>query len=305
MPYAVSVPSFMPPGLHEIRVTWKSKEKQVPERTFTFEVVNPEFGKPVVDPDAEALKAKFPGAAVAVLQQGQSSEELGLEAYAGCADAYIVRRDEWAGWNTGGKHDLVVGIYGDDNRALIRFDLTALPKGAKVEAALLKLRMDAEGHANGKYAYRVLRPWSAGTGRLGPLDENGRIPSATGHTSRDALPGECAWAAAKLPESWAAPGCEKAGEDREAQALSASITPPDAPKEKSGMRKKVWVSWELTAAAKAWAEKPETNHGVLLAVDASRQATWDEKCGVTAAYCRSSDYIDPAMRPKLILVFRK
>lgn len=166
VPYDARVPSHAPTGRHEVRVSWPFPAmKKVPERIFTFDVENPDFGKPVVDPDVEALKQKFPAATVAVLQQGQACEALGLKSYQGVSDTWLTSE----AYGQGLSRVLKTGPYAFDHNALLRFDLAALPKGAKIEAALLKLRSFAGRGGANKALYRLLRAWEAGQGFNGEI----------------------------------------------------------------------------------------------------------------------------------------
>lgn len=306
----MSVPSRIPPGRHQIQVRWSHKGKKLPTKVFTFDVENPDYGKPVVDADAEAFKKKFRAATVVVLQRGKPVKQWGGKEYAGCVDAKMTsthrvsdRNHDWV--NYGGTDSLSVGQYGQNQRTLIRFDLAKIPSHATIEAAFLKLRSDrapgrgGKGRQQGKYAYKVLRPWGAGIGNGSRWDrKKGKVRA-----------GECSWKTARHPEAWGAQGCDKPGVDREEKPLAASFW--------EGMQKdrrgnatplvKVWVKWDITRAVREWVAKPKTNHGLLLAVKEGEGSdlSYADKVARKAVHYRSSDYFDPIFRPKLIVVYRR
>lgn len=279
------VPSQAKPGRHEIRVTWDYPPKKVPERVFTLDVVNPDWGNTPVDPDVEDFKKKFPGATVAILQQGWPCEAVKSKEFVGCEDASIGSDH----FNNGKSRMLKVGKYSVSFVTLIRFDLSGLPKGTTVEAALLKLR-SMQCVQPAPVAHRLLRPWSAGNGFNGDVRPGLMIESLTGGGGSP-KEGEASWLYSRKPEKWAAAGASAAGQDREAEPLSGreilDAVPAPAPNERRG-----WVAWDMTKAVKDWVAKPEANFGVV--IDRS-------------SYCvfSSSESIDPQCRPKLILVLKK
>jgi hypothetical protein len=290
VPYAVRVPSHAPSGRHEIRVSWPFPDKKVvPERVFTFDVENPDFGKPVVDPDVEALKQKFPAASVAVLQQGQPCEALGLKSYQGVLDTWITSE----AFGHGLSRVLNTGTYKFDQNALLRFDLAALPKGAKIEAALLKLRSFSGRGGEKRALYRLLRSWEAGKGFNGEIREGLAFENDT-DGGQQPKAGESSWWYSTRPTKWGAAGAAKPGVDRSEQPLATGRLVPDANPTPAKDDFRTWVAWDVTAAAQEWIEKPETNFGVVV----------DGKSG--GGYCEflSSESFDPFGRPKLIVVYR-
>lgn len=305
----MDIPSTARSGKHFVTLDFDHQGMK-DRRELHFFVKNP--GGWEKDPDADALRKQFPGATVAVLQQGLPADGLEAAAYAGCADASILSTHEVPdrnsdGVNFGGTENLEVGHYGVVRRSLVRFDLSRIPKDARVEAAWLKMyafqgsgtRTGGLGYPQHKLAYRVLRPWGSGTGNGDLFDrKRGQIRE-----------GECSWKEARQPEAWGAPGCDKAGVDREARPISMSRCDAQPQGARGALQpvKKVWVKWDLTAAAKDWVAAPVTNFGVLLATTDHKlaDAYGDEGTGRTACEFRSSEYYDPPFRPKLVLVFRK
>lgn len=289
VPYDVRVPSHAPTGRHEIRVSWPFPDKKVPERIFTFDVENPDFGKPVVDPDVAALKQKFPAATVAVLQQGQPCEALGLKSYQGVADTWLTSE----AYGQGLSRVLKTGPYAFDHNALLRFDLAAVPKDAKIEAALLKLRSFAGRGGQNMALYRLLRAWGAGMGFNGEIREGLAVES---HDAGGKQPktGESSWWYSTRPDKWGAPGATKPGVDRSEQPLSTGRLVPDVNPTPAKDEFRTWVAWDVTAAAQEWVQKPETNFGVVV----------DGKSGGGFCEFLSSEAFDPFGRPKLIILYR-
>jgi hypothetical protein len=289
VPYDVRVPTHAPGGRHEIRVSWPFPDKKVPERIFTFDVENPDFGKPVADPDVEALKQKFPAATVAVLQQGQACEVLGLKSYQGVADTWLTSE----AYGQGLSYVLKTGPYAFDHNALLRFDLAAVPKGAKIEAALLKLRSFGGRGGENRALYRLLRAWEAGKGFNGEIRDGLAVES---HESGglQPKPGESSWWYSTRPTKWGAAGAAKSGVDRSEQPLATGRLVPDANPTPAKDEFRTWVAWDVTAAAQDWMQKPESNFGVVV----------DGKSGGGFCEFLSSEASDLFGRPKLIIIYR-
>jgi hypothetical protein len=301
----VSIPSHAKAGPHRITIELKYEALGIQDKVeLIFRVAN--AGGFEKDPEAEALKQKFPGAALATLQEGQPCEALKLERYTGCQDAKIHathnvadRNADFCNW--GGTDTVAAGFYGQELRNLIRWDVSALPKTARIEKAVLKLYMHAapggKGWPHGKAVYRVLRAWGAGIG-------NGSIFDKKLGRARD---GECSWLQARHPnDAWAAPGCNGPGVDREAEPLAVSYC-LDQPKNEKGAPQptaQVWVSFDVTAAVQDWVSKPDSNFGLLLAAKGGELKSSEEKQGTGAAYFRSANYADPVFRPRLVVVYR-
>ena len=68
------VPSYFPSGTHEVHVTWPGFDSwgnPLPERIYTFDVVNPLYGQYGDDPDNDQFKIDYPDETVAYLQDGR------------------------------------------------------------------------------------------------------------------------------------------------------------------------------------------------------------------------------------------
>lgn len=285
MPYAVSVTSLMPPGEHIVKVNVEfPKGTKLPEKIYKLTILNPDYGKAARDEDVEALKAA--GGNVVALQQGAPSPELKLDGYAGCQDTYLYSGnpvpDRNADFiNFGGCPDLGVGFYAMESRTLIKFDLSALPKGATVVKAILKLRLQVGSPLELK-ACRVLKSWSQGIG-IGDLYDKQR------GTIRN---GECSWVKRVHPDTpWGAPGCGKAGEDYDAKAVNSECKAAKNPRQSI---EKAWVTWDVTEFAASWIKDSVSNQGVIIFGNENNPR----------ANFRSSEFEDPIYRPKLIVVFK-
>lgn len=271
----------MPPGEHLIVVSAEfPKDQKLPDKTYKVTIRNPYFGTAAPDADAEALREANPNAHVAVLQQGLPDSALKIEKYSGTSDTIIMGTYPVADrspdhLNFGGDPTLHAGWYGTERRALIRFDLSAAPKTARVKKALLKLRLQ-EGEAQMIAAYEVLKSWQEG--KHDNLEHSGVDK------------GDVAWSKLAHPDKlWGIPGCDKPGDDRGSKGYMAFC--PDAKSARDKL-KKVWFYWDITELAGKWVQDPEKNYGVILI---NRGLGWST--------FRSSNYEDPVDRPKLVLEY--
>jgi hypothetical protein len=116
---------------------------------------------------------------------------------------------------------------GGEMVALLQFDLGALPEGAAITFAALRISaVSGGGQWLSLSAYELLRPWTQ----------------------------QCAsWALASAAAPWAAPGASALDLDRAAEAAATSRLYPGGSCE-----------LDLTALARKWLAQPETNFGVLL-----------------------------------------
>lgn len=293
LPYAVRVPSTIPSGTHEIKIRYPSKTYG--ERVLTFEMDNPDYGKPLIDPTVEALKKQYPDHTVVALQQGRRCGALKIEKYDGCTDTYLSTRISKEG-NVGNDIVIRVGSYGGEYNGLIRFDLSAVPESCKVEKAVLKLFGSKSRQIANYQAYKVLKKWGEGSGMSGGRD--GRVRSlSNARGAAGANPGDASWMCAAKPEKWGAEGCRKPGTDRSEKPLSSAQytkdnAQPQVPRSPKG---EGWASWDITSAAADWVKEPSGNFGVHIDFTGKTRA---------ATFLSSEDY-DANFRPKLILVLKK
>jgi len=257
---------------------------------FPVEVENPEFGKPLVDPAAEALKAKFGGARIISLRRGANEVELQKSnpaeqiLPAKIADTYIT--SSTAHWdsriaNYGNEPYMTLGTKTGTNgpsRALVKVDLSAILAGAQLVGAQLRLTLAVVPYTAAKNAtisaYAVKRPWNEvqvegiGASWYGPL--YGGNP--THPNPKNVM--------------WGKGGCDDTTADRVAEAAgSVSITGFPAKDERRRM-----ITLDVTDTVKAWAAGKLPNHGLLLLIE-----------GDGCVDICSSEFQDYPFRPTLVL----
>lgn len=187
----------------------------------------------------------------------------GQDEYFGTTDTHLERWDDQTG-NTprGDATELKIihsvgQVYAD---ALLRFDLVGLPDRAEVQQATLELtvtnrRLDQPLTVA---AYRLLRAWQE--------------PTAT-------------WNRPAPGHTWGMAGARLAGSDYEATPLDTRTF--------SSLNLYDRVSWDVTGAVRAWAQQPQSNHGLLLLPTA----------GARQMFVGSSENGNPSRRPRLIVRF--
>jgi len=255
---------------------------------FTFE--NPDFGKPVAELPATAeLRRRHPQATVVELWQGAPLPQLGIAAYDGARDVYFGDgRPEkgFGGSCTNSGTDLSYGtdmryqlhLGGEGRRTLIAFDLSMLPRDAKLAKALLMLNVE-ELDRKADLRYRVIalkKRWSEGVvGVVGGLNGTNELKPLGG---RKLYPvGDT--------ENWEQP-LYAGPSDRQPEPLGTlSIEKPG------------WLALDLTAAAAKWLDGSWPNHGIAI-----EPVGDDWKMGRHDVRMTASDYpVDPAFRPRLLL----
>jgi hypothetical protein len=136
-------------------------------------------------------------------------------------------------------------------RAVVAFDLSAIPPGSTVTRAVLWLNVSATNAGPVPVAlHRLSTDWGEGAS------------SASGGTGAPALPGDCTWIHRFYDDVfWAAPG----GDFEPVPSAVAVVDQPGP------------YSWgptaEMVGDIQSWLERPETNHGWLLAGDESSPTT--------------------------------
>ncbi|MBA1445297.1 MAG: DNRLRE domain-containing protein [Chromatiales bacterium] len=146
-------------------------------------------------------------------------------------DAYIY---QWqSDWNYGADVNLVAAHQASAVRhALLRFNIGAIPAGAKVTSANLELHSNATSWASTTIdVHRLNNDWVEGsaTGGIGP---------GANWTERDSA---VAWSAA--------------GGDYETNSAASAVTSGDVG----------WVAWDVTDLVKNWVSGETPNYGLLLA----------------------------------------
>jgi len=166
-------------------------------------------------------------------------------------------------------------------RALVRFDLSAIPADANVLDAKLRLFNNAADRAStlDVAAYRVTKHWVEGT----------QDPS-------DPEPGASCWNAAQLGSlPWSVPGASAASD------LAQNDDPdfdryatPEATAELG--RSVTWYEWHLTRAAGHWVDGTWDNEGVLLQVE-------DEGDRNLRRFYSSERQSNSNLRPCLVVIY--
>ncbi len=179
-------------------------------------------------------------------------------------DVYL--KQDAVSLNFGASSDLWVEDSGGSNKAdnsLLRFNMSSVPRGARVASATLELYANwdlSNGVGSSIGVHRVTRDWDAGT-------NNGSTGSGASWNERD--PGT----------SWSS-----GGGDYDAAAAAISDSPPNT----TG-----WHEWDLTSLVNGWSTGAYANQGLALVAE---NAT-------TLVGFRSSDYSNASLHPKLTITY--
>ena len=269
----------MPPGPQHlvIRVDRAAYVGGPAEFLYPVEIENPEFGKPLIDPAFNALKAKFPGASIASLRRaagpGQDikgyPEENVVPVQVSDDSLFGPTRDwDMSNVNQGGETMLGLGAqihHKVDARSLIKFDLSALAKDAKISGAQLRLTLSNQPYTGSKadakiVAYAVHQDWT----------EN-----------------ESCWNSFRKDATWITPGGDDGAKDRSAEPVG-SVEIANFPARDEHYR---FVSIDLTDCVQKWLSG-EPNYGILL-----------KYAGGGCVKVCSSEFQDYPFRPTLVLAY--
>lgn len=162
------------------------------------------------------------------------SYQRGVDDYRGVADAHLERWDDQTGATPRGADPQLKIIYNNGQvyaDGVLRFELTGLPQGARVQQATLDLtttafRIDQPIAVS---AYRLLKPW---------------------------LESAAAWVEPAEGQVWGLAGARQPGVDYDAARLSTTTL--------QNLSVGGHVQWDLTSAVQAWLANPASNLGVLL-----------------------------------------
>ena len=181
---------------------------------------------------------------------------------------------EFTGNSNGQGPFLYAGRNANENlrRALLAFDLNALPSAVTITAVQLVLSMDRTiSGASAFSLHRVAENWGEGASNAGS-------PGGTGNLAQ---PGDATWRAALFPGTlWSAPGGNFA-------ASASATTAVDA------VGTYTWTSAQMAADVQGWVNNPATNFGWLLK---------DGETALSAKRFHSGEGA-AALRPKLIVTF--
>jgi len=191
----------------------------------------------------------------------------GLNGYTGASDATISRSEP--GTNFGGESFLRLHCKDytrlpEQQGALVRFDLSNIPRNARIESATFNLlTYDRNILDDLVVTFHVLsRTWKAN---------------------------QVTWDRPQVGQTWATPGANDGWYDRrekwETYALFSMANPEQA-----------WYDWDVTDAVQYWVEQPQWNHGakLLAYIGERRRVQYD-------AY--SSEAPNLNQRPQLAVVY--
>jgi hypothetical protein len=198
----------------------------------------------------------------------------GYVAPAPCADTSISR--VFNAFNMGAEPVLEVGKDGprDERRILIRFDTTSVSRGTRIkEAKLWMWPLASRGQWTGEKAIEATAfesGWNPG---------KGRTSESTGFEGVPAQEGETCWKMACA---------DRATPEDNASGEAQTPAPLDSIKIPYGEKPcGQWVTWNVTRAAQAWVDNPESNFGLMLA---ERTENGDGTSAGFARFCSSEAF---------------
>ncbi|MBL9147550.1 MAG: DNRLRE domain-containing protein, partial [Phycisphaerae bacterium] len=148
------------------------------------------------------------------------------------------------------------GLYGLRRRALLRFDLSAIPESAVVTSATLTLTLvQYQGGPSDLHVHRALAPWT--TGASDPSGNEGK--------GAPAAPNDCTWSFATYlapgeGTPWSLPGGD-------------FVPEPSASLRTESVGPNVWTGAGLVDDVQAFVSDPASNHGWFLLGDESQPGT--------------------------------
>ena len=297
------IPSRVRPGRHQLVVRMLRQDcvGGPADYVWPVEVANPDYGKPLADPAYAALKAACDGGDVKIVtlrraeSRGQAKGSYPAERVVPAATFDNTIDPTCRDWdprpvNYGGDRLLWVGNkphYHADSRALLKIDLSGLPKGAEVVGAALRLTLVSREYVQAAEgakieAYAVRREWNESV----------------------APDGRSCWHGPKVTErstpAWGAPGCDDPETDRFPTAAEgvgiggfpAKLNPQD-PSAAAARELRRLVHLDVTGLVRKWHAGMLPNHGVLL-----------KFIGKGHVAIASSESVDWPCRPALVVAYR-
>jgi len=160
-------------------------------------------------------------------------------------------------------------------RGLLQFDVSSLPRWARIQSATLSVYATETLRGAGVVGvHRVTTPWAEGSG----------INTCTGDGAT--------WLTAGLGPAWLTPGGDFSGTGVASVTKQAGDTPG-------------WDSFDITGLVRGWVGGTYPNDGVMLKLDdeSFSPCTTITNCNYWAY--ASNDYkLDPTLRPKLTISYR-
>ena len=202
-------------------------------------------------PTATSTPSPTPSVTVVVLQQG-------LDGYSGAGDTYL--HSGMPATNFSGGSALYVRS-NDLQTALLHFDVTSIPQDAQIEEATLSLWAYASSNpsllmAN---AYAIRRPWTVS---------------------------ETTWLSATQTLTWAVPGCNGIGSDRDDYPTDVQYL------DSVGH----WYTFTITSLVGEWVRNPDNNYGLVIKGSNDGQVQYSFS---------SSDTGIPSLRPFLTIIYKR
>jgi hypothetical protein len=171
------------------------------------------------------------------------------------------------------------GLQGQRRRALLRFDLSAVPRGAAIESVELRLEcLQFQGNETAMTLHRVTKGWTEG-----PSDPTGNEGQGT-----PALVGDCTWVHASFDGMSGGIAWSAAGGDFVTIASASTISPGE------GLH--VWTGSGLVADVQAMVDGTLVNEGWILLGDESQP-------GTARRFASSEDDDTEHLRPALIVMW--
>jgi len=187
------IPSRVPPGEHSVIIRMNRLEALggVADFEYKIKIVNPTFGKPLVDPAYTSLKEKFPNAKIASLRR-LSSQETSYKGFpeenvfaARISDTRLVGNGrDWnpSNANFGTEIFMRFGKFMWSNepyRHLIKIDLSGINKETKILGAYLRFTLVRREGTTKKDSqldfYALRRGWNENNTAVGGASWNGPL----------------------------------------------------------------------------------------------------------------------------------
>jgi hypothetical protein len=294
----LSLTSEFPNGKAQLVISLKTGSaggKLIKRIPFMYE--NPLFGKPVEKlPVTQSLIKEFPDSKVVELFNGAPLNTWGLTTYDGTRDIYFGdgRGHRFNGnMSTRGSHGKLLYKLdlggGECRRALMKFDLSMIPKDTKVKKAYLMLHASSVPTKHRRAKVEPDKTFLVHAMKKKWHDRSAGIYGGYASTRRPERPSNIAdlWPWEK--------DCFNGGSDR--------IQDPV----KGELKEKGWQQLDITEFAQKWINGSLENNGMSFQMTAERNAKDSEstvKNAGSAVLVASDNIVTPVTRPRLVLVLK-